>query len=187
MKILCYGDSNTYGYDGTDVFGGRFPEDARWPELLGRMLGCDSVNLGLNGRRVPRFQRTIEADLTLLKRSGDGLIIVMLGTNDLLAEAAPEDTAAHLRHFLLRLEETMPDSAVLLCAPPPVAGFGVACEDAFREIAAAYEALSRELGLLFVDTVSWGIPTGSDGIHFTGQGHRLFALKLGQTIRALLR
>ena len=87
MKILCYGDSNTYGYDGTDVFGGRFPEDARWPELLGRMLGCDSVNLGLNGRRVPRFQRTIEADLTLLKRSGDGLIIVMLGTNDLLAEA----------------------------------------------------------------------------------------------------
>ena len=56
-----------------------------------------------------------------------------------------------------------------------------------EELAAAYEALSRELGLLFVDTVSWGIPTGSDGIHFTGQGHRLFALKLGQTIRALLR
>ena len=80
MKILCYGDSNTYGYDGAEVFGGRFPEDARWPELLGRMLGCESVNLGLNGRRVPRFQRTIEADLTLLKRSGDGLILVMLGT-----------------------------------------------------------------------------------------------------------
>jgi lysophospholipase L1-like esterase len=187
MKILCYGDSNTYGYDGADVFGGRFPEDARWPELLGRMLGCDSANLGLNGRRVPRFQRTIEADLALLKRSGDGLIIVMLGTNDLLAEADPEDTAAHMRHFLLKLEETMPDSAVLLCAPPPAAGFGAACEDAFRELAAAYEALSRELGVLYIDTAPWGIPTASDGIHFTGQGHRLFALKMGQTIRALLQ
>ena len=186
MKILCYGDSNTYGYDGAEVFGGRFPEDARWPELLGRMLGCESVNLGLNGRRVPRFQRTIEADLTLLKRSGDGLILVMLGTNDLLAEADPTDTAAHMRQFLLKLEEAMPDSAVLLCAPPPVAGFGEGYENAFRELADAYEALSRDLGLLYTDTAPWGIPTCSDGIHFTEQGHRLFALKMGQTIRAFL-
>ena len=29
MKIICYGDSNTYGYDGDSVFGGRFPETER--------------------------------------------------------------------------------------------------------------------------------------------------------------
>ena len=40
MKIICYGDSNTYGYNGDTVFGDRFPETERWPELLGQMLGC---------------------------------------------------------------------------------------------------------------------------------------------------
>jgi lysophospholipase L1-like esterase len=77
-------------------------------------------------------------------------------------------------------------NAVLLCAPPPVAGFGEGYENAFRELADAYEALSRDLGLLYTDATPWGIPTCSDGIHFTEQGHRLFALKMGQTIRAFL-
>ena len=99
MKILCYGDSNTY--DGTDPFGGRLPEQVRWPELLGRSLGCECLNCGLNGRRVPHYPRSIETDLRLLSRalSGD-LIIVMLGTNDLLCGAETEDTAAHMQSFL---------------------------------------------------------------------------------------
>ena len=29
-RIVCYGDSNTYGYDGCDPFGGRLPANARW-------------------------------------------------------------------------------------------------------------------------------------------------------------
>ena len=68
MKIVCYGDSNTYGYDGDEMFGGRFPEGRRWPDLLGQMLGCETVNCGLNGRRVPRFRRSTEADAALLQR-----------------------------------------------------------------------------------------------------------------------
>ena len=187
MTILCYGDSNTYGYDGADMFGGRFPENARWPELLGRMLGCGCVNLGLNGRRVPRFQRTMEADLALLRRGGDGLIIVMLGTNDVLAEAEPEDTAAHMRTFLVKLTEAMPKSAVLLCAPPPVADLGEGYDDAFQALAAAYESLAQELGLLYADATVWQIPMGPDGVHFSEQGHRLFAVKMGQTLRAMMR
>ena len=113
MKIICYGDSNTYGYDGDSVFGGRFPETERWPELLGTMLGCEVYNCGLNGRRVPRFQRSLEADLALLKRQGDrALVIVMLGTNDILAEAETAGTAAHMRTFITALTAAMPESAV---------------------------------------------------------------------------
>ena len=29
-RILCYGDSNTYGYDASVYFGGRFPEAQTW-------------------------------------------------------------------------------------------------------------------------------------------------------------
>ena len=188
MKIICYGDSNTYGYDGDAVFGGRFPPEARWPELLGRALGCEVVNRGLNGRRVPRFRRSAEADLALLKSTGDrALILAMLGTNDILAEAGAQDVAAHMRGFLTALVGAMPESAVLLCAPPPLTLPGEGFEQRFAELAEEYAAVAAELGVLFVDTAPWQIPTGGDGIHFSARGHRLFALKMGQTIRKMLQ
>lgn len=29
MKVICYGDSNTYGYDPRSYIGGRYPAGAR--------------------------------------------------------------------------------------------------------------------------------------------------------------
>ena len=29
MKVICFGDSNTYGYDPRSYFGGRYPRDSR--------------------------------------------------------------------------------------------------------------------------------------------------------------
>ena len=188
MKIICYGDSNTYGYDGDEMFGGRFPEGRRWSELLGKMLGCECVNCGLNGRRVPRFQRSVEADVTWLRRFGDGTaVIVMLGTNDILAEAEPEDVAEHMRRFLEALHRAMPQSPVLLVAPPPVAEPGEEYAPCFEALAASYERVAEELGAAFVDTAPWQIPMGGDGVHFSERGHRLFALKMGQTLLKLMR
>ena len=184
MKLICYGDSNTYGYDGDDCLGGRFSEQERWPELLGRMLGFEAVNCGLNGRRVPRFQRSLDADLALLRRHGDGnLILVMLGTNDILAEAEPADVVEHMRRFLTALAGALPESAVVLLAPPPVTEFEGGYAQSSQTLAAAYEALAEELGVLFVDTAPWQIPTGGDGVHFSARGHRMFALRMGQTLR----
>ena len=34
MKILCFGDSNTYGYDPRSFLDDRYPADVRWnPDL----------------------------------------------------------------------------------------------------------------------------------------------------------
>ena len=30
MKVICYGDSNTYGYDPRSWLGGRYDADSRW-------------------------------------------------------------------------------------------------------------------------------------------------------------
>ena len=147
----------------------------------------ETVNCGLNGRRVPRFRRSVDADIALLRRCGDGAaVIVMLGTNDILAEAEPEDTAEHMRRFLEALREAMPQSAVLLCAPPPVTVLGEDFALRFESLAAAYETLAEEQGVLYTDTAFWRIPMGGDGVHFSEQGHRLFAAKMGQTLRAML-
>ena len=38
-KILCYGDSNTFGYNPVD--GSRFDDKTRWTALLQENLGSD--------------------------------------------------------------------------------------------------------------------------------------------------
>lgn len=37
VTVLCYGDSNTYGYDPRNE--GRYTEDIRWPTVMAEMLG----------------------------------------------------------------------------------------------------------------------------------------------------
>lgn len=48
-RILCFGDSNTWGYDPR---GGRYDEETRWPMRLQRLLGegFTVVEEGFNGR-----------------------------------------------------------------------------------------------------------------------------------------
>ena len=53
MTLICFGDSNTWGYDGRSYLGGRYGEGTRWPRLLSSALGAEVRELGENGRCVP--------------------------------------------------------------------------------------------------------------------------------------
>ena len=53
MKMLCYGDSNTYGYDPRGFFGDRYPKERRWADILAEKLGWQIQNEGQNGREIP--------------------------------------------------------------------------------------------------------------------------------------
>ena len=57
--ILCYGDSNTYGYDPQSPLGGRYPSQVRWPDQLA-LLRPDRqiVNLGRTAGRSPAARRS---------------------------------------------------------------------------------------------------------------------------------
>ena len=54
MRVLCFGDSNTYGYDPRGFFGDRYDAEDRWVDLLAKQTGWDVINLGANGREIPR-------------------------------------------------------------------------------------------------------------------------------------
>ena len=34
MNVICFGDSNTYGYDPRSWLGGRYDPDSRWVDIL---------------------------------------------------------------------------------------------------------------------------------------------------------
>ena len=38
-RILCFGDSNTWGFDPRDPIENRYPPEERWPDLLAQATG----------------------------------------------------------------------------------------------------------------------------------------------------
>ena len=110
MNVICFGDSNTYGYDPRGYFGGRYNADSRWVDILATETGWTVSNMGQNGREIPSAAPVFPEDTDLL--------IVMLGTNDLLQGCSPEQAAERLGRFLAAVP--LDRSKVLLIAPPPM-------------------------------------------------------------------
>lgn len=172
MNVICFGDSNTYGYDPRSYFGGRYSPDSRWPDILGEQTGWAVLNQGENGREIPtagvRFP------------PGTDLLIIMLGTNDLLQGRSPAAAAGRMERFLKGIN--LPREKILLIAPPPVT-LGAWVPDRARvddsaALASRYQALAGRLGIRFANAGDWGVSLAYDGVHFTEPGHRAFAAGL---------
>jgi lysophospholipase L1-like esterase len=196
--ILCYGDSNTWGYNPST--GDRYPRDVRWPGVLRRELGTGYwvVEAGLNGRT------TVWDDPLEEGRSGKDtllpvlrmhkpidLVVIMLGTNDLKARySAPAcDIAAGAGVLvdMVAASDTGPgDSAprVLLIAPPPFARLGDFSEMFEGGAAKAagfskhFEQVAEERGCHFLDAGQVIVSSSLDGIHLDASEHQ----KLGQAV-----
>ncbi len=166
MNVICYGDSNTYGYDPRSWLGDRY--DSCWVDILARKTGWDIVNVGMNGRRVPKRPLTVPEDTDLL--------IIMLGDNDLLNGLSAAETAQRMKAFLKKI--SLPKKILLIAPPPMKRGEWVSDQeliDASSELAVAYQTLAAQQGTGFVNAGNWNIPLAYDGVHFTEEGHRLFA------------
>ena len=179
MQILCFGDSNTYGYDPRGFLGDRYGAGDRWVDLLAKQTGHECINAGANGREIPR--KPYAARL-LSEYAPWDIFLVMLGTNDLLQGASAKEAAARMELFLTAL---LPHcKQILLVAPPPMKrGAWVptdACVAESVQLAEEYKLLAEKLGILFVDTRDWNIELTFDGVHFTEEGHHAFAGHLAE-------
>lgn len=191
MKLLCFGDSNTYGYDPRSCFGGRYPADARWTDILARATGWEVLNAGQNGREIPRrIPELARMDQLLAAHAPPDILTVMLGSNDLLQYPFPtaETVAERMTGFLRHMLEQFPPERVLLIAPPPMRrGEWVTEERLLNEsgaLAGAYAALAGRLGVRFADAGQWGVELLFDGVHFSPVGHRTFAMGLQAALEA---
>lgn len=176
MRVVCFGDSNTYGYDPRSYLGGRYPVTSRWVDLLAEKTGWEVLNAGENGREIPR----LPVSLPPLD-----LLIVMLGSNDLLQGADVDMVTARMEAFLDQLP--LEKEKILLVAPPPMRlGEWVTDErllTASAQLAERYQTLAQRRGIQFMDAGEWDITLTFDGVHFTGEGHQSFALGLYERVR----
>lgn len=202
--ILCFGDSNTWGYDPETQR--RYDRDIRWPGVLERTLApdCHVIEEGLCGRTTV-WEDPVEGDkcgarhlLPLLHSHAPlDLVVIALGTNDMKARfgVSADDVARGLCRLvdIVRKSEagfTGPPPPVLLVCPPPL---GDMSSSAFREVFSgarrvsqelwpAVQARAAELNVPCVNAAQWVQPSPVDGLHFSAEGHA----SLGEGLAAVV-
>jgi lysophospholipase L1-like esterase len=205
-KILCFGDSNTWGYiPGT---GKRFPFPQRWPGVcldeLTRLrpeVEFDIVEDGCSGRtcRYPLWLRPGTHGARALKKlflrdSSFDVIIIALGINDLKLGNA--SSAAQVCEGLEQLvdlcREHCPIAALVLVSPPALDVTVVdemfqQAVSASRELAEHYSELAATLGATHLAVGSLFSASTIDGIHYEAAGHARLGAELAEIVSRLLR
>ena len=108
MKIICYGDSNTYGFDPRLGSPGRLAKNERWTGILDSEPDIEIVNEGMNGRCIPSASYEYRSLKKILERHYDAdMLIIMLGSNDLFMTrgATAEKIADKMRDVFVNVPE----------------------------------------------------------------------------------
>ena len=194
-RILCYGDSNTYGYDPRSYLGGRYPDTVRWTALL-EEKGWVIFNEGENGCCIPHRDWEIDQLVQQLVQMKIDAVVIMLGTNDLLQEPelSAEECAQRMERFISELFRGIgPEwpGQILLAAPPPMRrGAWIISKEilvASAHLLNSYKAVAERTGIAFADIE---IPKDGlcfDGVHLSESGHRAVVETLDRKLVEIFR
>lgn len=182
MKILCFGDSLTWGYAPQ---GGRYAQP--WPSVLQECRKADRIiNAGMPGRTA----FLSETDLSdLLERTMPDLTIIMLGSNDLSLYCGHtvNQVIDDLQLLAITAEKY---GKVLLLAPPcisvdvdPQWGYGKNIQLQMKELVEGISKLCQKNKWMFFNTQKVVQPSVPDGLHINAASHQ----KLGKAIAAFLQ
>jgi lysophospholipase L1-like esterase len=205
-RILCYGDSNTWGSD--PLTGERLDDQTRWTRVMAGALGPDYevIEEGLSGRTtvwddpIEGYKNGYTYLLPCLETHRPlDLVVIMLGTNDLkkrfsltaydIAQGAGVLVAAVQKSSVGREAKAPP---VLLMAPPPVGrltDYAEMFEDSLeksRKLGERFRQVAEESGCAFLDTSTVIVSSKIDGIHFDPQQHTQLGNAVAGIINSLL-
>ena len=208
--VLCYGDSNTYGY--VPETGMRYPRGIRYPGRLQMLLGDDYavIEEGCNGRTTI-YDDPIDGwknGLDYLKPCLNShkpvdIVILMLGSNDLkaafnLSAIEIADGAAALveviRSFTEEKQGFIPK--IILVSPPEIGTgiktspfYGAFYEDAVtrsKEFPRYYKAVADKYGCIFFNAAEHIYPSETDSLHLTTEGHGILAERLCDIVKNIV-
>lgn len=194
-NILCFGDSNTYGYIPKD--GSRYPWGVRWTSILSEKLGLKDYQVieeGLVGRTTVfddplRDYRNGAKQLpAVLETHGAvDIVVVMLGTNDCktVYGATAEVIGKGVQRLIGQIRHYTPQSKILLISP---IHFGTEVwreefdpefsQDSIRVnngLAAVYRKIADHEGIWYLDASAYAEPSSADQEHLDERGHRELA------------
>ncbi len=207
--ILCFGDSNTWGYDA--VNGGRYDDDIRWTMQLQGILGTNYlvVEEGLSGRTTV-FDDPLNEGLsglsaltsTLMSHCPLDLMVLMLGTNDCKERFSAN--ATNIKDGMLRLVkkarqiECWAGAPNILVVAPIIIdqriytsplngpGMGMGCAEKSEKLPGLYAQAAKDFGFSFMDSNPHVKAADKDFMHFDQDSNARFAQALAEKIKEIL-
>lgn len=198
-RILCFGDSNTWGFDA--VTRERFGNETRWTRRLSRALGegYEIIEEGLNGRCAVNEDQLKEGlkgldyiHPCIMSHKPLDLVIIMLGTND--AKERYGMTSHNMAMGIIRVAGKVrhsetgrggTDPEILIVAPAPIGplyrnddavlSMGREADIKTREMASHLKVLSEESGFHFLNAGDHLKMGETDHMHLDEKGHRVMA------------
>ena len=189
-RILCFGDSNTYGYAPD---GQRYEADSIWPGIMGKLLGdrFEVIADGKNGRTIAFDDPYIEGcngmldiEASLEANAPLDLVVLMLGTNDLKKyfDATPAQIAQNLK-TMCELIQQKTDAKILIASPMLLGDeiefsptlsleFGRAQIDYSFDFAPQFSKVAQEVGAGFIDLAVVAVSSGADCLHLMPEEHQ---------------
>jgi len=206
MRILCIGDSNTWGYN---------PENGlrhtkRWTRILQELLPDDEIiEEGLNGRTfvfedpVCKERCGIDAlSMLLMTHQPIDLVIVMLGTNDLktMFHAKAKTIAKGARSFIRIIKNPYlykyPVPQILMISPiflhDEIAEREGICGDFDHEsllqshhLGEEIEKICKEYEVHYLNAANYAKASPVDCIHMNEENHQKLASAIYNKIQKL--
>ncbi len=215
-QILCFGDSNTWGYDGESRK--RLPWGKRWTSLLQEKFDSEKpsaltkkavtariIEEGLCGRTTIfedplREGRRGTALLPTLLETHEGIdaVILMLGTNDCktVFGASAEVIGMGITRLLEQIQRYAPKARVLLISPIYLGEkvwqegfdqeFSPDSVKVSKELEKVYQRIAREKQVEFLPAAAYVSCCVADQEHMNAQGHQIFASVVYEKISKML-
>jgi lysophospholipase L1-like esterase len=206
-SVLCFGDSNTYGFLASTE--GRLGRWERWPGVAQRALEVEDwyvIEDGLGGRTTtfefPGYPgRNGQGSLLPSLELHEPLdaLVIFLGTNDVCLQGVTAAWAAAGIEALIELvrarplADPRPEIPILVVAPPPflplptiedeLSPHAVEESERFSE---RYRLMTDRAGVALLDLRGIVEPTPLDGIHFEADAHRAIGMAVAGALRSLL-
>ena len=180
-RIVCIGDSNTYGYDPRSYLSDRYEKNVRWTGRL-EEAGYEVINLGMNGACIPQDGTRVLSVLQQNEPYDCG--VVMLGSNDLLEGCTAKEAGQRMYRFL----EDLPKKILLVSPVPFQAGEWVSSAAQIEEsnlLAYEYRRISSLLQIRFADAADWNVTVSYDGVHYLPEGHAAFAKGIAAELESI--
>ena len=205
MNILCFGDSNTWGY--TPQTGQRYPKEIRWTGIMQNKLGPQTnvIEEGLNGRttNINETNRPLRSGADLLPVLIEShypldYLIIMLGTNDLKpkfkkkSKQIANDVGKVCELALGSEYFRSPKNQLLLIAPSLLNSSVKECVNEYasgieksHELARHYQLVAEGLGVSVLNAAKIIETNNLDGVHWDSQQHRIIGKAIANKIKAI--
>lgn len=185
--LLCFGDSNTWGFVPNE--NRRYTPSERWPGLIRQYLPQEwhIAEEGQPGRTSLYddsscgFSSGLPALRSALNQHLPHMVIMMLGTNDLKVSFSL--SAEDISYSVTKLVEEIKSAGVearniLLVAPPAINEQGSFArlffsgrEESSKQLARYYQQRAKELECEFFDAGDVAFVCPEEGIHWQAEAH----------------